>query len=481
MPGLVDSFLDAYKTTVSLHNQREKEKRDAIQQEVENAFKQHQLEQTDAFRRDNLAATQDYRKSQIEDRNADNLRADKIEADRVAREAAKQQAADQKQAATEQKYANDAKIKARQQFGATYPKSGDTRQVAMDAAGVDPTDQQAILNSALQAMAANVSKQNAGAQQRADAGAYGPTQTGGNLVEFAPQPTLEDAQNEVSPAFQRTQNLANSLIEHRGVLNEMDNARKDLYEQAMTLNLTKNAADVALKHSQQELADARAKDLPLARKYDQAYKDAKLNVDWFNAQTQRWKAESAQVGPNSVAARQEANAMRQYLGRENNRIGTELMHAKAAEHSAAQEHQFYGNVIQTLYQKSQTGQITPQEQADLQAARIQWQTGEQTLPQKTAEVQRIQAEQSQVKSHLQQLLGIDQIPLTTSGQPAKLPKFSGGNTLPQIGGLGPMPIDPSAGARLRPTGPPTPVTRQFRNKKTGAMETFTLKNGQWIK
>jgi len=150
-------------------------------------------------------------------------------------------------------------------------------------------------------------------------------------------------------------------------------------------------------------------------------------------------------------------------------------------------HKYYGNIIQTLYQKSLSTPLSEREAGDLQAARIQWATSEQSLPEKMREVQRIEAEQKKNNYQLQQLLGIDQTPLNSAGQPTKLPKFSG-TSLPQIGNLGPMPIDSSAGATIRPAtgapiryGPPTPVVQQFRDNKTGQMVPFVLKNGKWVR
>lgn len=473
MPGLVDSFLNAYQSTVSLHNKQNKEKQDAIQQEVENAFKQHQLDQSDlqlsqneAYRRDNLAATKENRKYQQEDRAADNARSDKIAASNLERDSARQESTDKKNAQT----AKQASLK---EFNKSYNTSGLPRQVEMDSAGVAPEDQQNILGSALQALAAHVSQQNAGAQQRADAGAYGPTQSGGNLVEFANQPTMQDAQQEISPAFR-------DVEKRRAAQNDLAAAREEYMHGLIAAKTTEAVHQNALRDKQAKLAEARALDLPARLQEEQLYHQGMLDISRFNSVTNRWRAQisAAPNGPDSIAVRQKANDMRDYLRRENGRVDDELSDAKEEERDAAQKFQETGVIIERLYQAQKDGIATPADLDMLRNARTVWAQGEQILPQKTKRVQELQAQKRQLADSQQKLLGIGETPVTNTGQAVPLPKFKAG-ALPGIGGMGgQFPANPLApGMGFRESA--APVTRQFRNKKSGKMETFTLKNGAW--
>lgn len=408
--GLVDSFLQAFSQASELHRQREQDKKAAIQQSVENAFRQHAQEQE--AERIKLEGEAQKQRAKYE---VDQLNIQRQAQERLTKKDLEE--ADyhrntfrlglQKLGASQQKDILDQRTKLVAELSKTYdPLSAEREadrimgtylQGAYPAEGTAPAAPQPQgINGPL-----GIGRIGQPAQGAVQGAAPAPAQPFG-----APQ------QPEMNPlAAARIKHL-NALSEHTvettKQLHELDDINKK-YKQAQIEHV------IAQTMREKKATELLPKQFEEKKWYDQN----RLQIDKIRAEADKLRAAVAQQGPNSRAAIQEAQqsaiGLRQYAAE----ARKEVQAAKKAETEASSATSYAGNLIKKLKGKSD---LTPAEQDMLIRAQAVWEenttkdsSGNTRLGQLTKDRKEAEAELNRANAAAISMEGVYQKPVTPSG------------------------------------------------------------------
>ena len=489
---LVSNFLQAFTNAHQLQMQQQQLEQEQIRNSVQDAIRQQTADEQANWHKQEL----DRYNQDRQVRQAQEAANEKKNADVATHQQAQEDAA-------QGRIRNTALGNSRQ-----FQAQGVPKKTAMLSAGLTDQEINPILQSDMQSQNALIGQTNAGIPARnqgreaftqeapqtlaAFLGPFGQhlgqalaSQVVPPQEQAQPQLTMADVENQQSPEFLRKQENTESLVDRRGTQANLDVAKTEhlLKMEGFQQDLDKAHTELATAMAHRAVTQTGLIPKEFANKM--AYQNGMLDVARQNAWANKLRAVSTEKNQAGVDARAEANRASIFLNMQAQQIKPEYDKAKTAESKAAEMNLMNGNYIKAqqpivglLHQqalanptdlKVQTNYMKAQ--ADLAQHQALWDANNTPLPQPDGSVKsRIQM-LTEDKLHWENEY---QNSLKAAGNMDAIYKK-------KVGADGQVSTLPTANIKAVPTPSTSSITKQFMNNKTGKMETFTLKNGQWVR